>query len=238
MSCWRLRFPSGTLCWARLEFLQALWLQLVPWSCTKTINFHTYEEEAYGSNIGVLSDGVLCNYQIEIPHRFHLMKFNSSLFAVCEGDGELTLGGDVGPDHAPQCGQGTQCVLAFDLISFSQEQFQLVHVEVEVRNINDHAPCLPLTQIPMEVCEGVAVGMRTPLEVPVDKDLGANGLQSVRLAEPHNLFRVELQTRADGAQCVDLVLLQELDHEGQAAYSLELVAQDRRPPAALHHGRL
>uniref|UniRef100_M3XS44 Cadherin domain-containing protein n=1 Tax=Mustela putorius furo TaxID=9669 RepID=M3XS44_MUSPF len=223
----------GILCWPRLEFLQVLWLQLVPWSCTKTINFHTNEEEAYGSDIGVLSDGVLCNYQIKIPHQFHLMKSNSSLFAVSEGDGELTLAGDAGLDHAPQCGQATQCVLAFDLISFSQEQFQLVHVEVEVRNINDHAPRLPLTQIPMEVCEGAAVGMRIPLEVPVDEDLGANPLQSVRLAEPHNLFRVELQTLADGAQCVDLVLLQELDREGQAAYSLELVAQDGRPQPLL-----
>ncbi|XP_022358303.1 LOW QUALITY PROTEIN: protocadherin-8-like [Enhydra lutris kenyoni] len=173
----------------------------------------------------VLSDGVLCNYQIEIPHQFRLMKFNNSLFAVCKGDGELTLG-DAGPDHAPQCGQATQCMLAFDLISFSQEKFRLVHVEVEVRNINDHAPRLPRAQIPMEVCEGAAVGMRIPLEVPVDEDVGANPLQSVRLAEPHSRFRVELQTRADGVQCADLVLLQELDREGQAAYSLELVAQD------------
>ena len=53
--------------------------------------------------------------------------------------------------------------------------------------------------------------MRIPLEVPVDEDVGANGLQSVRLAEPHSPFRVELQTRADGAQCADLVLLQELE---------------------------
>ena len=73
--------------------------------------------------------------------------------------------------------------------------------------------------------------MRNPLEVPVDEDVGANGLQSVRLAEPHSPFRVELQTRADGAQCADLVLLQELDRESQATYSLGLVAQDGgRPP--------
>ncbi|XP_072638977.1 protocadherin-8-like [Canis lupus baileyi] len=162
---------------------------------------------------------------------FRLMKqFNSSLLRVREGDGQLTVG-DAGLDRERLCGQAPQCVLAFDVVSFSQEQFRLVHVEVEVRDINDHAPRFPRAQIPVEVSEGAAVGTRIPLEVPVDEDVGANGLQSVRLAEPHSPFRVELQTRADGAQCADLVLLQELDRESQAAYSLELVAQDGgRPP--------
>ncbi|KAB1267640.1 Protocadherin-8 [Camelus dromedarius] len=126
------------------------------------------------------------------------------------------------------CGQAPQCVLAFNVVSFPQEQFGPVHLEVEVRAINDHAP---RAQIPVEVSEDAAVGTRIPLEVPVDEDVGANGLQSVHLAEPHSPFRVELQTRADRAQCADLVLLQELDRESQAAYSLELVAQDGgRPP--------
>ncbi|KAI5942642.1 Protocadherin-8 [Manis javanica] len=129
--------------------------------------------------------------------------------------------------------RNSTCVLAFDVVSFSQDQFRLVHVEVEVRDVNDHAPRFPRTQIPVEVSEGAAVGTRIPLEVPVDEDVGANGLQSVRLAEPHSPFRVELQTRADGAQCADLVLLQELDRESQAAYNLELVAQDGgRPPSS------
>ncbi|XP_069458583.1 LOW QUALITY PROTEIN: protocadherin-8-like [Ovis canadensis] len=138
---------------------------------------------------------------------------------------------DAGLDRERLCGQAPQCVLAFHVVSFSQEQFRLVHVEVSVRNINDHAPRSPRAQIPLEVSEGAAVGMRTPLEVPVDWDVDANGLQTVCLAEPHSPFRVELQTRADCAKCADLVLLQELDRESQATYSLGLVAQDGgRPP--------
>ena len=43
-------------------------------------------------------------------------------------------------------------------------------------------------------------------------------------------FHVELQKRADGAQCADLVLLQELDRESQAADTLELVALDGGRP--------
>ncbi|CAK7289036.1 PCDH8 [Vulpes lagopus] len=196
---------------------------------SKTVRYSTFEEDAPSTVIRTLAKDL--DMKVSGDTSFRLMKqFNSSLLRVREGDGQLTVG-DLGLDRERLCGRAPQCVLAFDVVSFSQEQFRLVHVEVEVRDINDHAPRFPRAQIPVEVSEGAAVGTRIPLEVPVDEDVGANGLQSVRLAEPHSPFRVELQTRADGAQCADLVLLQELDRESQAAYSLELVAQDGgRPP--------
>ncbi|XP_002713021.1 protocadherin-8 isoform X2 [Oryctolagus cuniculus] len=210
-----------------LQLFSLCWVLSVAQS--KTVRYSTFEEDAPGTVIGTLAEDL--HMKVSGDTSFRLMKqFNSSLLRVREGDGQLTVG-DAGLDRERLCGQAPQCVLAFDVVSFSQEQFRLVHVEVEVRDVNDHAPRFPRAQIPVEVSEGAAVGTRIPLEVPVDEDVGANGLQSVRLAEPHSPFRVELQTRADGAQCADLVLLQELDRESQAAYNLELVAQDGgRPP--------
>ncbi|XP_039109077.1 protocadherin-8 isoform X2 [Hyaena hyaena] len=218
---------GGSPCLIPLQLFSLCWVLSVAQS--KTVRYSTFEEDAPGTVIGTLAEDL--HMKVSGDTSFRLMKqFNSSLLRVREGDGQLTVG-DAGLDRERLCGQAPQCVLAFDVVSFSQEQFRLVHVEVEVRDINDHAPRFPRAQIPVEVSEGAAVGTRIPLEVPVDEDVGANGLQSVRLAEPHSPFRVELQTRADGAQCADLVLLQELDRESQAAYSLELVAQDGgRPP--------
>ncbi|XP_072616758.1 protocadherin-8 isoform X1 [Vulpes vulpes] len=218
---------GGSPCLLPLQLFSLCWVLSVAQS--KTVRYSTFEEDAPGTVIGTLAEDL--HMKVSGDTSFRLMKqFNSSLLRVREGDGQLTVG-DAGLDRERLCGRAPQCVLAFDVVSFSQEQFRLVHVEVEVRDINDHAPRFPRAQIPVEVSEGAAVGTRIPLEVPVDEDVGANGLQSVRLAEPHSPFRVELQTRADGAQCADLVLLQELDRESQAAYSLELVAQDGgRPP--------
>ncbi|XP_035152851.2 protocadherin-8 isoform X2 [Callithrix jacchus] len=217
----------GSPCLFPLQLFSLCWVLSVAQS--KTVRYSTFEEDAPGTVIGTLAEDL--HMKVSGDTSFRLMKqFNSSLLRVREGDGQLTVG-DAGLDRERLCGQAPQCVLAFDVVSFSQEQFRLVHVEVEVRDVNDHAPRFPRAQIPVEVSEGAAVGTRIPLEVPVDEDVGANGLQSVRLAEPDSPFRVELQTRADGAQCADLVLLQELDRESQAAYSLELVAQDGgRPP--------
>ncbi|XP_004405393.1 PREDICTED: protocadherin-8 isoform X2 [Odobenus rosmarus divergens] len=218
---------GGSPCLFPLQLFSLCWVLSVAQS--KTVRYSTFEEDAPGTVIGTLAEDL--HMKVSGDTSFRLMKqFNSSLLRVREGDGQLTVG-DAGLDRERLCGQAPQCVLAFDVVSFSQEQFRLVHVEVEVRDINDHAPRFPRAQIPVEVSEGAAVGTRIPLEVPVDEDVGANGLQSVRLAEPHSPFRVELQTRADGAQCADLVLLHELDRESQAAYTLELVAQDGgRPP--------
>ncbi|KAF6084648.1 protocadherin 8 [Phyllostomus discolor] len=218
---------GGSPCLLPLQLFSLCWVLSVAQS--KTVRYSTFEEDAPGTVIGTLAEDL--HMKVSGDTTFRLMKqFNSSLLRVREGDGQLTVG-DAGLDRERLCGQAPQCVLAFDVVSFSQEQFRLVHVEVEVRDINDHAPRFPRAQIPVEVSEGAAVGTRIPLEVPVDEDVGANGLQSVRLAEPHSPFRVELQTRADGGQCADLVLLQELDRESQATYSLELVAQDGgRPP--------
>ncbi|XP_054442601.1 protocadherin-8 isoform X2 [Pteronotus mesoamericanus] len=218
---------GGSPCLLPLQLFSLCWVLSVAQS--KTVRYSTFEEDAPGTVIGTLAEDL--HMKVSGDTSFRLMKqFNSSLLRVREGDGQLTVG-DAGLDRERLCGQAPQCVLAFDVVSFSQEQFRLVHVEVEVRDVNDHAPRFPRAQIPVEVSEGAAVGTRIPLEVPVDEDVGANGLQSVRLAEPHSPFRVELQTRADGAQCADLVLTQELDRESQAAYSLELVAQDGgRPP--------
>ena len=218
---------GGIPCLFPLQLFSLCWVLSVAQS--KTVRYSTFEEDAPGTVIGTLAEDL--HMKVSGDTSFRLMKqFNSSLIRVREGDGQLTVG-DAGLDRERLCGQAPQCVLAFDVVSFSQEQFRLVHVEVEVRDVNDHAPRFPRAQIPVEVSEGAAVGTRIHLEVPVDEDVGANGLQSMRLAEPHSPFRVELQTRADGAQCADLVLLQELDRESQAAYNLELVAQDGgRPP--------
>nr|XP_020832686.1 protocadherin-8-like [Phascolarctos cinereus] len=225
MSHRKLRFPTVTLCRSRLSCVWLLWLLIARFR-TETVNYHVYEEETPGTVIGVLSEHTMLDSASKIPRNFRLMKqFNSSLIRVNEADGQLTVG-ESGIDRERLCQQSLQCTLAFDVVSFSQ----LIHVEVEVRDINDHSPRFPASEIFVEVSESVAVGTHISLAVAVDEDVGYNALQSLRLVEPHSSFRVELQTRADGTKCADLVLLQELDRESQAAYSLEVVAQDGGSP--------
>ncbi|EPQ15387.1 Protocadherin-8 [Myotis brandtii] len=242
---------GGRPCLLPLQLFSLCWVLSVAQS--KTVRYSTFEEDAPGTVIGTLAEDL--HMKVSGDTSFRLMKqFNSSLLRVREGDGQLTVG-DAGLDRERLCGQAPQCVLAFDVVSFSQEQFRLVHVEVEVRDVNDHAPHFPRAQIPVEVSEGAAVGTRIPLEtsstgpgtpeasaislVPEgaareslvalvstsDRDSGANG--QVRCAlYGHEHFR--LQPAYAGSYLV--VTAASLDRERIAEYNLTLVAEDRGAP--------
>ncbi|KFO27899.1 Protocadherin-8 [Fukomys damarensis] len=215
-----------TLCISSLEERTSLMKQAL----ALKLNFLTYEEGVPGTLISVLSDHVHFDSQNKVP--VLVKQFNSSLLRVREGDGQLTFG-DASLDRERLWGQAPQCVLAFNVVSLSQEQFRLVHVEVEVRDVNDHAPHFPLAQIPVEVSEGAAVGTRIPLEVPVDEDVGANGLQTMRLNGPNSPFRVELQTRADGAQPYTVRVGDENDNAPLFTRPVyEVSVRENNPPGA------
>ncbi|KAM6139926.1 LOW QUALITY PROTEIN: protocadherin-8 [Pterocles gutturalis] len=211
--------------------MSPLWLLAVACLLTlsrcKTVRYRTDEEGAPGTVIGTLAD--------EMPEApgemsFRLMRqfSNSSLVRVREED-ELSIGeGGLEPERL--CGQAPQCVLAFDVVSCWRERYRLVHVELEVRDINDNAPHFPRAQMALEVSESATPGTRLPLEVAVDEDVGSNSIQSFQVSL-NSHFGVEARHWADGARCADLVLLQELDRERQPSYTLELVAKDGGSPA-------
>ncbi|XP_056349661.1 protocadherin-8 isoform X4 [Oenanthe melanoleuca] len=202
---------------------------LLALSRCKTVRYRTDEEGAPGTVIGTLADEMPVKAPGEMSFRLMRQFSNSSLVRVREEDGQLSIG-EAGLDRERLCGQAPQCVLAFDVVSCWRERYRLVHVELEVRDINDNAPRFPHAQMALEVSESAAPGTRLPLEVAVDEDVGSNSIQSFQVSL-NSHFGVEAQTRADGARCADLVLLQELDRERQPSYTLELVAKDGGSPA-------
>ncbi|XP_063162166.1 protocadherin-8 [Candoia aspera] len=217
--------PVGFLCLA--------WL--LASALGKTIRYHTYEEDPPGTVIGTLADDLPLKVPAGGERSFRLVKApgNGSLVRVRERDGQLSLGAER-LDREQLCGQAeAPCLLAFDVLSLggpAASPFRLVHVELEVRDINDHAPRFPQPVLALEVSESAAPGTRLPLALAHDPDVGSNGLQSFALS-PGGPFGLEAQSRADGLKCAELVLLRELDREAQAAYRLELVAKDGGSPA-------
>ncbi|XP_061485321.1 protocadherin-8-like [Rhineura floridana] len=233
-------FGRGALATPRLLLVSMLQCLFLPGTLCETVRFGTYEEKPPGTVIGVLAEELqqLGSPIDGAPNIFRLMKQsgNSSLVRVRERDGQLSLGAER-LDREQLCGQAEEpCVMAFDVVSLggprggSSSQYRLVHVELEVRDINDHAPRFPQPLIALEVSESAAPGTRLPLDLAHDLDVGSNGIQSFAVS-PNSHFGLEAQSRADGLKCAELVLLTELDREAQAAYRLELVAKDGGSPA-------
>uniref|UniRef100_W5MDB1 Protocadherin-8 n=2 Tax=Lepisosteus oculatus TaxID=7918 RepID=W5MDB1_LEPOC len=194
----------------------------------KTVKYQTYEEDIPDTVIGNLAKDLLINPSQGSKTNFRMMKqFNSSFIKLRESDGQLTIGERI--DRERICKHSLQCLIAFDVVSFSKEQFKLIHVEVEIKDINDNSPEFPNQESTLEISESAAVGTRFPLDVAVDEDVGLNYIQSYQISV-NSHFTIEVLNRADGVKYAELVLMKELDREAQSSHILELVATDGGNP--------
>ncbi|KAI4809176.1 hypothetical protein KUCAC02_018083 [Chaenocephalus aceratus] len=197
----------------------------------KTVKYQTFEEDAPGTVIGNLAKDISSTaFSSGGPRtNFRMMKqFNSSFIRLRESDGQLSIGERI--DRERICKHILHCLIAFDVVSFAKEQFKLVHVEVEVKDINDNSPKFPRKESSLEISENTAVGTRIPLDFAVDEDVGSNYIQSYQISV-NSHFSIDVLSRADGVKYAELVLMKELDRETQASYALELVAMDGGNPS-------
>ncbi|XP_078394755.1 protocadherin-18a [Cetorhinus maximus] len=156
-----------------------------------------------------------------------MQRLNSSLLTVREEDGEVRIGERI--DRERLCRPTAACRISFDVITLPTEHLQLIQVEVEVLDLNDHAPRFPRPLIPVEIFESASVGARFPLDSAADPDAGDNSLHTYSLT-PSEHFALEVRTRTDGAKYADLIVVRELDRERQSRYELRLIASDRGDP--------
>ncbi|XP_030207743.1 protocadherin-18a isoform X1 [Gadus morhua] len=198
----------------------------------KTLKYQIYEEQKAGTVIARLKDDVadvLAKLPNTVSLRFRAMQRGSmSLLAVREADGEISIKTKI--DREKLCEKNLNCSIQFDVLTLPTEHLQLFHVEVEVLDINDNTPQFARSIIPIEISESAAVGARIPLDSATDPDVGENSLYSYAL-EPNNFFKIDIQSRTDGAKYAELVVLKELDREVRAGYELQYTASDKGVPA-------
>ncbi|XP_072542850.1 protocadherin-8 [Salminus brasiliensis] len=191
--------------------------------CT-TAKYSTFEEDAPGTEIGNLSRDLKMDPGEDPETSFRFMqKSNWSAIDMRQTDGLLTVGEVV--DRERLCLRTSPCLLTFDVVAFSKEKFQLVHVEIEVKDVNDHAPHFPRNETHVDVWESAAVGTRIPLDVAVDQDVGDNYIQSYHISHSSH-FMVDTCSRDDGVKYAELVLVKKLDRELDDSYILDITAAD------------
>uniref|UniRef100_A0AAY4ASE9 Cadherin domain-containing protein n=1 Tax=Denticeps clupeoides TaxID=299321 RepID=A0AAY4ASE9_9TELE len=198
------------------------------WFTTFTFTYSTHEEESPGTFIGNLSEDLNLDPAEDPDTSFRFMQeTNSSLIGMGRRDGLLTVARRI--DRETLCGRATRCLVAFDVVVFSKDKFHLVHVEVSVRDVNDHAPEFPRNVTRLDVPEDVAVGTRFPLDAALDPDVEDNHVQTYRVSR-NSHFGIEVRSRADGSRFAELVLVRRLDREAQDEYALRVTASDGGTP--------
>ncbi|TDH06830.1 hypothetical protein EPR50_G00117600 [Perca flavescens] len=196
--------------------------------CTTT-RYFTYEEDAPGTEIGNLSQDLKIDPADDPNTSFRFMQENnSSVIEMREIDGLLSVAEMI--DREQLCPRSPRCFITFDVVAFSKEKFQLIHVEIEVKDINDHSPHFPRNQTHLEIVENVPLDSRFPLQIALDQDVGENYIQIYNIS-PSSHFAIEVRDREDGVKFAELVLVRELDREVEDSYTFEVTATDGGVPA-------
>ncbi|XP_047457121.1 protocadherin-8 [Mugil cephalus] len=207
-------------------------LVLAVLSCTvqcTTTRYFTYEEDAPGTEIGNLSQDLKIDPADDPDTSFRFMQENnSSVIQMREADGLLSVAEVI--DREQLCPRSPRCFITFDIVALSREKFQLIHVEIEVRDINDHSPHFPRNETNLEIVENVPLYSRFPLQIALDQDVGENYIQSYNISASSH-FAVEVRDREDGVKFAELILVKELDREAEDSYTILVTASDGGEPA-------
>ncbi|XP_025759321.1 protocadherin-8 isoform X2 [Oreochromis niloticus] len=196
--------------------------------CTTT-RYFTYEEDAPGTEIGNLSQDLKIDPADDPDTSFRFMQENnSSVIHMRENDGLLSVAEII--DREQLCPRTPRCFITFDIVAFFREKFQLIHVEIEVKDINDHSPNFPRNETTLEIVENVPLDSRFPLQIALDQDVGDNYIQSYNSSSSSH-FSVEVRDREDGVKFAELVLVRQLDREVEDSYTIEVTAYDGGVPA-------
>ncbi|XP_060720721.1 protocadherin-18a isoform X1 [Tachysurus vachellii] len=197
----------------------------------RTLRYRVYEEQEAGTVIGSLKEDardVLSHLPNTVPLRFRsVQRGGASALAVRERDGEISVRGRL--DREKLCDRNPNCSVEFDVLTLPTEHLQLFHVQVEILDVNDHAPRFPRAVIPLEISETASVGTRVPLDSAADPDVGENALSTYTLSAS-DTFGIDVLTGTNGAKYAELVVLKELDRETRSSYELRLTASDGGSP--------
>ncbi|XP_015731741.1 protocadherin-12 [Coturnix japonica] len=231
-TCWAMGTLGGLLLLGRSALqLRALWWLLFLSAdaqevATITVQYRLFEEVPEGTVIGTLAEHFEHGESGEMGENFRLLQ-SPGMFPlhVESGDGELSTAGRV--DREQLCRHSDPCWVSFDVLA--AEQLALIHVEVQVLDINDHAPRFPTPELELEMSESASLQMRIPLDRALDADTGPNAHCSYVLS-PSEHFALEVVSSSDGTKHAELVVVKEVDRELHSFFDLVLTAADHGEP--------
>ncbi|XP_051019062.1 protocadherin-12 isoform X2 [Acomys russatus] len=192
---------------------------------TLTVKFQVTEEVPSGTEIGKLSHepGVEERHG-KAGEAFQILQLPQALpIQMNSEDGLLSTSSRL--DREKLCRQQEPCLMSFDVLATGA----LIHVEIQVLDINDHQPQFPKGEQELEISESASLHTRIPLDRALDQDTGPNSLNSYSLS-PSEHFALDVIVGPDETKHAELVVVKELDREVHSSFELVLTAHDNGNP--------
>ncbi|XP_062855114.1 putative protocadherin beta-18 [Trichomycterus rosablanca] len=130
-------------------------------------------------------------------------------------------------DREQLCAQVSPCSIHFQIIL--ENPMELHQIDVEIIDINDHAPAFDRKEISIEISESTDPGTLFSIDRAHDPDVGLNTLQTYTISTTEHFVLKEF-SRSDGTKYVEMLLKTPLDREQKEVHNLILTAIDGGSP--------
>ncbi|KAM8971906.1 protocadherin Fat 4-like [Pelodytes ibericus] len=191
------------------------------------IQYSILEEIKPGSVIGNVAKHLGLDTTELFPRKLKIASHTKTpYFNISLENGNLYLIDRV--DRETICEMEDVCLLNLEILA--ENPVNIVHVKIEILDINDNPPTFSKSIWDIAVSESALPGAHFALGKAHDPDLGSNALQSYNLTESQH-FKLRLKNSTEGIKYPELVLDKALDREKQSSYDLTLTAYDGGKPA-------
>ncbi|XP_073424159.1 protocadherin alpha-4-like [Dendrobates tinctorius] len=190
------------------------------------ISYAIMEELEKGTIIGNLAQDLQMDPKLLFNRKFH-MTYDTKIqyFDINSVTGTLHITNTI--DREELCASSAHCVMRLGLVM--DVPLVLYHIEINILDINDNAPCFKENEIVLAIAESTDPGSRFPLEGAFDPDASSNSVCSYFMS-PNDLFEIDVHVSDYKMKSLTLVLKIALDREQQAIYVLSLTASDCGKP--------
>ena len=191
------------------------------------------EEERPGTLVGsLMTDANLAGYHGSVVAkllRFQFLSQPSTNFSMHNTSGELRTSGRI--DRDSLCPGARICLVNLDVAVGPVQYFQIIKINVTIRDINDNIPRFPQQSMSHEMLESTLPGSSFIIPAAQDPDSPPYGIHGYKLVPESRTFELHLTHKLDGTTEVRVHLKSRLDREKQSLYHFQVVAFDGgRPP--------
>ncbi|XP_053319405.1 protocadherin gamma-C5-like isoform X5 [Spea bombifrons] len=187
------------------------------------LQYSLIEESDPGTVVGYLAKDLGFNLADIYKRRLSLgSEGHGAYFAADQKNGILTVKERI--DRENICGSSTHCILHLEVVA--EEPLELFSLEIEIVDVNDNSPTFSAGNQRIKIIELVtSPGVRFPLEIAQDQDVGSNSITHYALNK-NPYFSLFVETQKDGTLVPKLVLEKILDREENQEHKLILTAFD------------
>ncbi|XP_053092858.1 protocadherin alpha-3 isoform X15 [Pangasianodon hypophthalmus] len=202
-------------------------LSLLSWRVALAqIRYSLLEEQKDGALVGNIAKDLGLDHRSLKERGFRVVSTTGeSLFNLNQDDGVLYTTGKI--DREEVCERSSSCLIYLKIAL--ENPIEIHYVEVEVVDINDHAPMFPETEKRLEISENAVTGSRFQIQAARDPDSGMNSVQMYKISHNEH-FRLEVKDRGSDRKMPFLILQKSLDRETSPSHKLLLTALDGGKP--------